>query len=83
MSATSKTPLTSAFRIDADLSLIAKVSKTRLCDLTVAFGLVWGIPSQSVLISDVIESTKNIKNYKNGTNKKTHRIGGFEYISVV
>jgi hypothetical protein len=64
--------------MDADLSLFARVSTTRLCDLTVAFGLVLGIPSQSVLISVVIECTKNIKNYKNGTNKKTHRIGGLK-----
>jgi hypothetical protein len=78
LSAISKTPLTSAFRIDADLTRIAKTSTARLWDLTVAFGLVWGTFSQSVLISFVIRYTKNIKNYKNGTNKKTHRIGGLK-----
>lgn len=83
MSAISNTPLTSAFRMDADLSLIANVSTARLWDLTLAFGLVCGIFSQSVLVSFVIEIFKSIKNYKNGINKKTHRIGGFEYIYML
>lgn len=83
LSAISKTPLTSAFRMDADLSLITNVSTARLWDLTVAFGLVWGIFSQSVLVSFVIEIFKSVNNYKNGINKKTHRIGGFEYIYLL
>jgi hypothetical protein len=65
------------------LTRIANVSTARLCDLTVAFGLVWGISSQLVFISDVIGFIKSIKTYKDGTNKKTHRIGGFQSMFVV